>query len=86
MAPVGAKVKETSDLSPEDTMGSVARITNISARSDKGFDDAVQTGIDRANQTLRNVQGAWVKDQKVEVTDGKITVWQVALEVTFILE
>jgi flavin-binding protein dodecin len=84
--PVGAKVKETSDHSPEDTMGSVARITNISARSDKGFDDAVQTGIDRANQTLRNVQGAWVKDQKVEVTDGKITVWQVALEVTFILE
>ncbi len=67
-------------------MGSVARITNISARSDQGFDDAVQTGIDRANQTLRNVQGAWVKDQKVEVTDGKITVWQVALEVTFILE
>jgi dodecin len=74
------------DLSSEDTMGSVARITNISARSDKGFDDAVATGIDRANQTLRNVQGAWVKDQKVEVVDGKIAVWQVALEVTFILE
>ena len=67
-------------------MGSVARITNISARSDKSFNDAVIDGIDRANQTLRNVQGAWVKDQKVEVVDGKITVFQVALEVTFILE
>jgi len=67
-------------------MGSVARITNISARSDKSFNDAVVVGIERANQTLRNVQGAWVKDQKVEVVDGKIAVFQVALEVTFILE
>jgi dodecin len=67
-------------------MGSVARITNISARSEQSFDDAVRVGIERANQTLRNVQGAWVKDQKVEVVDGKITVFQVALEVTFVLE
>ena len=67
-------------------MGSVARITNISARSEKSFDDAVRVGIDRANQTLRNVQGAWVKDQKVEVVEGKVVAFQVAMEVTFILE
>lgn len=67
-------------------MGSVARITNISARSETSFDDAVAVGIERANQTLRNVQGAWVKDQKVEVADGRIVAWQVAMEVTFILE
>jgi flavin-binding protein dodecin len=67
-------------------MGSVARITNISARSDTSFDDAVVVGIERANTTLRNVQGAWVKDQKVEVENGKIVAFQVALEVTFILE
>jgi flavin-binding protein dodecin len=67
-------------------MGSVARITNISARSEKSFDDAVRVGIDRANATLRNVQGAWVKDQKVEVADGKVVAFQVAMEVTFILE
>lgn len=67
-------------------MGSVARITNISARSEKSFDDAVRIGIERANATLRNVQGAWVKDQKVEVVDGKLVAFQVAMEVTFILE
>jgi flavin-binding protein dodecin len=67
-------------------MGSVARITNLSARSDKSFDDAVAVGIQRANETLRNVTGAWVKDQKVEVSDGKITSYQVAIEVTFVLE
>jgi flavin-binding protein dodecin len=67
-------------------MGSVARITNISARSETSFDDAVRLGIARANQTLRNVSGAWVKDQKVEVRDGQIVAYQVALEVTFVLD
>ena len=66
--------------------GTVARITQISARSDTGFDDAVEVGIERANSTLRNVTGAWVKEQKVEVEGGKIVAWQVMLEVTFILD
>jgi dodecin len=67
-------------------MGTVARITQISARSDQGFDDAVRAGVERANATLRNVTGAWVKDQKVEVDGGQISSWQVVLEVTFILD
>ena len=67
-------------------MSSVARITTISARSDTSFDDAVAAGVARANETLRHVSGAWVKDQKVEVDGGKIVAWQVALEVTFVLE
>lgn len=67
-------------------MSSVARITTISARSDTSFDDAVAAGVARANETLRHVSGAWVKDQKVEVQDGRIVAWQVALEVTFVLE
>ena len=50
------------------------------------FEDAVRGGIERASSTLRNVQGAWVKDQKVEVSDGKITAYQVVLEVTFVLD
>ena len=65
---------------------SVARVTTITARSDKSFDDAVAAGISRSNATLRNVTGAWVKDQKVEVSGGAITAWQVTLEVTFVLE
>lgn len=67
-------------------MGDVARITHISARSSQGFDDAVKTGISRANSSLRNVTGAWVKDQKVIVANGQISEYQVVLEVTFVLE
>ena len=67
-------------------MGSVARVTEISSTSEKSFDDAVQGGIDRATKTLRNVSGAWIKDQRVEITDGKISSYQVNLLVTFVLE
>jgi hypothetical protein len=70
----------------EENMSSVARITTISARSETSFDDAVAVGVARASETLRNVSGAWIKDQKVEVKDGRIVEWQVALEVTFVLE
>ncbi|QOR70291.1 dodecin domain-containing protein [Ruania alkalisoli] len=65
---------------------SVGRITTISARSDVSFDDAVEAGIARASATLRNVSGAWIKEQKVEVTDGAVTAYQVVLEVTFVLD
>jgi len=67
-------------------MATVARVTTITARSESSFDDAIREGISRANQTLRNVSGAWVKEQKVEVAEGAIVAWQVTLEVTFVLD
>ena len=65
---------------------SVARVTEIIASSTKSFDDAVEQGVKRSSQTLKNVQSAWVKDQNVMIKDGKITEYRVVLKVTFILE
>jgi len=65
---------------------SVARVTEISATSEKSFEDAVNIGIARASETLRNVRSAWVKEQQVRVTDGTITAYQVNLMVTFVLD
>lgn len=65
---------------------SVARVTEISATSPTSFEDAVRIGIARASKTLRNVSGAWVKEQSVAVSDGAITAYQVNLMVTFVLE
>ena len=66
-------------------MSSVARVTEIIASSNKSFDDAVKTGIDRACKTLDNVQGAWVKDQKIVIKKGKVTEYRVGLMITFVL-
>ena len=67
-------------------MSSVARVTEISSKSEKSFEDAVTIGIERAHKTLRNVTSAWVKEMRVEVSGKKITAYQVNLLVTFILE
>ena len=64
----------------------VARVTEIIASSKKSFEDAVEQGIIRASKTLKNIEGAWVQDQKVIVQKGRITEFRVALKVTFILE
>lgn len=66
--------------------GSVARVTEISARSDKSFEDALRVGVNRAGSTLRNVTSAWVKEQRVDVKDGRIQGYQVNLLVTFVLD
>lgn len=67
-------------------MGDVARVTEITARSEKSFEDAIQIGIARANETLRNVSGAWIKEQKVEVDNGRIRQYHVDMLVTFVLD
>jgi len=65
---------------------SVARVTEITASSTKSFEHAVRKGVERASKTLKNVSGAWVKDQEVGVKDGKVTDYRVKLKVTFVLE
>ena len=67
-------------------MNTVARVTEITASSDKGFEDAIIVGIERANKTLENVKGAWIKSQKVVIAEGKIRQYRVTLKVTFILK
>ena len=65
---------------------SVAKVSEISATSTKSFDDAMRAGIERADKTLDNVQGAWVSEMKVDIEDGKITAYRVNMRVTFILK
>jgi len=65
---------------------SIARITEISSTSTKSFEDAIQSAVARATKTLRNVRGAWVKEQQIKIDDGKIVEYQVNLMITFVLE
>ena len=65
---------------------SIARITEISSTSTKSFEDAIQSAVNRATKTLRNVRGAWVKEQQIKIEDGKIVEYQVNLMITFVLD
>lgn len=64
----------------------IARVTEISATSTQSFEDAIRQGLDRANQTLRNVRSAWIKEQQVRLDNGSISEYQVNMLVTFVLD
>ena len=65
---------------------SVARVTELSAVSEKGFEDAVNQAIARATKTLRGVEGCWVKDMNILISDGNIVGYKVNVAITFVLE
>jgi dodecin len=65
---------------------SVARVTELSAISETGFEDAINQAVARATKTLRGVEGVWVKDMNVMIENGNITGYKVNVEITFMLE
>jgi flavin-binding protein dodecin len=65
---------------------SVARITELSATSETSFEDAINQAVSRATGTLRGVEGCWVKDMNVLISDGNITGYKVNVAITFELE
>ena len=65
---------------------SVARVTELSAVSEQSFEDDINQAVACATKTLRNVNGAWVKDMNVLISDGSIVGYKVNLAITFVLE
>jgi flavin-binding protein dodecin len=65
---------------------SVARVVELSATSTKSFEDAIQQGVNRATKTLRNVTGAWIKEQQLKLDKGSVSEYQVNMLITFVLE
>jgi flavin-binding protein dodecin len=65
---------------------SVAKVIEIFSTSNKGFEDAIQSGIAKAGETVKNIRGAWVNEQKVDIEDGKIVRYRVNLKITFVID
>lgn len=65
---------------------SVAKVIELTSTSTKSFEDAIEKGIARAGKTLKNVQGAWIKEQQVNVENGRVSAYRVNMMVTFVIE
>jgi flavin-binding protein dodecin len=65
---------------------SVAKVIELTASSTESFEDAVRIGIEKSGESLRNIKGAWVSEQKVDVTDGKISAYRVTLRISFVVD
>jgi flavin-binding protein dodecin len=78
--------RSRTDVHHKEAGMAVARVTEISSTSTTSFEDAIKSGLDRANATLRNVKSAWIKEQQVRLEGGSITEYQVNMLVTFVLD
>ena len=65
---------------------SVAKTSEISASSSKSFEEAIRKGINKMSETVKNIEGAWIKEQKVVVKDGDVASYRVTMKVTFIVK
>lgn len=63
----------------------VAKILELTSRSSESFDDAIESGIEKAGESVDNIQSAWVKDQQVILSAGSINEYQVTLKLTFLV-
>ena len=64
----------------------IAKIVEVNSSSTQSFEDAIQTGIAKVTGTVKNVQGAWVNEQKVMISDNKITEYRVNLKISFLVD
>ena len=65
---------------------SVAKNIEITASSQKSFEDAISQGINKATKTIQNVKGAWIKEQKISIENGKVSEYRVNMIITFVLK
>ena len=65
---------------------SVAKTSEITSSSSKSFEDAIQKGIRKMSDSVDNIEGAWIKEQKVIVDDGAVSSYRVTMKVTFIVK
>ncbi|WP_010114083.1 dodecin family protein [Acinetobacter sp. P8-3-8] len=64
----------------------IAKVVEVNSSSTKSFEDAIQTGIAKVTETIKNVQGAWINEQKVIIKENKITEYRVNLKISFLVE
>jgi hypothetical protein len=79
------KPAQSRDRRKKELLMTVAKVSEVTATSTKSFEDAIAKGIKRANETLKNVTGAWIADQEVVVEKGKIASYKVRMRITFVL-
>lgn len=64
----------------------VYKTLELTGSSTTGIEDAVNTAISRANETMRNMQWFEVVETRGHIRDGKVAYWQVTVKVGFTLE
>ena len=65
---------------------SVAKVIEISSESPESFEDAIRKGVAKAAKTVKNMKGAWVKEESVMIENDRVAGFRVNLAITFVID
>jgi flavin-binding protein dodecin len=63
----------------------VVKFIELSGRSSESFEDAVRQTVERASQTIRDIQSVWVKEFEGVVENNRVTQFQVIVKISFLV-
>lgn len=64
----------------------VYKILELTGSSPTGIEDAVNSAIAKASETVRNMHWFEVVETRGHIEDGKVAHWQVTMKIGFTLE
>jgi len=64
----------------------VYKLLELTGSSAISIEDAVQTAITKASETVRNIHWFTITETRGHVVDGKVAHWQVSMKLGFTLE
>lgn len=67
-------------------MSSIAKVIEVIAESEKGWDDAVQNAYEEAAKSISGIRELWISGFKAIVEDGRIARYRVIAKVTFVVK
>jgi flavin-binding protein dodecin len=62
------------------------KVIEVLAESDKGWEDAAQIAVAKANKSVRNVRSIWIENFEATVDNGKIKKYRINGKISFVLE
>lgn len=64
----------------------VFKIIEITGTSSMGIEDAIQSAVARASQTVHNMKWFEISETRGRIDDNQVTQFQVTLKIGFLLE
>lgn len=65
---------------------SMLKVIEVLAESDKGWEDATQTAIDKASKTVRNIKSIYIENFEAKVDNNKVTKYRINAKISFQLD
>lgn len=64
----------------------IAKVIEVLAQSNEGWEQATQAALEDANRTLRNVKHIYIQELQCDVENGRISNYRVNAKITFLVE